>query len=74
MCIYTYIPGWLFRARPIRAQEGPQGPREAHKSPGKPTTAQGEPKNAQWGPQGPREAHKVSWRPTKAQGSTQGLR
>ena len=66
------ITGGPIRARPIRAQGGPQGP--VHKGPGTPTSAQGAPQGPHPqdqgagpegpGPQGPGGDHKRSCGPS----------
>ena len=70
-----YIPGWPIRARPLRAQGGPQGP--GPQGPRGPTRAQGSPQGPGPqgpGPQGPKGAHKGPGGPTRAQGGPQGPR
>ena len=67
-CIY---PRGSIRARPMRAQRGPEGPRGAHMGPSGPTRAHGGPTQAwpttaQGGPQGPE--------PTRAQAGPEGSR
>ena len=49
--IYVYILGGPTRARPTRANGGPQGPRGVHKGPGEATRAR--PERAQGAHEGP---------------------
>ena len=81
MCIYTHTcPMGATRAQPIRAQAGPQGPREGAQAPrephdcpgGEPSRAQADPHRPKGGPQWLRGPTSAQGGPSSAQGGPQG--